>query len=214
MALELGPALKVAVDEVLAEIGARRQLVNVGPANAIVGKLCDVVGLVPIMPYHRLKWDNGGALVDVSAVEGVTMAPYAGGDPDTNAGIAAVWKSAFRSDPIEPVLTPEVLEEAVRTLDIWFMVAREDDGGRVVGLSEAGPGSYFSGIAVARSHWGKGLADALVLATCNEFMARGINDLNSMTRTTNRPSLALQDRLGWEIFEDGMMYATPVPDSE
>ena len=51
--------------------------------------------------------------------------------------------------------------------------------------------------------------DALVLRSCNEFMARGHNHLHSLTRKTNAPSLKLQARLGWEIYDEGNIWASP-----
>lgn len=206
---QLAPLMLNAAAAYLRKIGAPRLGVMAGDANPALQSAMLGFGLDPVMPYHRLKWTGDGTPVPVNRVEGVEYSVYRGGDAKTNEGIAKIWKSAFRADPIEPVLTPDVLEKAAERGDIWFLVARETATGRVVGVTEAGPGSYFSGIAVARSHWGKSLADALVLTTCNEFMAQGVNELNSMTRRNNAPSLKLQARLGWEVFEDGIFYATP-----
>lgn len=171
----------------------------------------DSTGLVPVMPHHAMGWNGAPIPLPVPDTDGIILDVYEGGNPATNAGISALWEWAFRRDPIGPVLTPEMLEDCAAHQDIWFVVARDPHAGRVVGVSEAGPGNFFSGIAVARSHWGTSLAEALSAATMNEFIARGHTSLHSMVRKTNRASVALHERMNWQITGGGNIYVTPPP---
>ncbi|MBO6783269.1 MAG: GNAT family N-acetyltransferase [Alphaproteobacteria bacterium] len=208
-AAALGHALHDAAGAFLAERGISRVAQSIQSDSALQQRIVGERGFEIVMPYHNLQWQGDDSPLAAPHVEGVTYEIYTGGDRSTNEQIEALWRRAFATEPLHPDLSPAWIETSVETLGIWYLVAHDETSGRVVGLSEAGPENFFSGIAVARSHWGTSLADALVLRSCNEFMSRGHDRLHSMTRKTNAPSLKLQDRLGWEIYADGDIWVSP-----
>lgn len=206
-----GRSLHEAIAPVLAERGIHRQAVMVRSDQHLLTKFVQACGFEITMSHHTMGWEGDGTRVTCPTVDDVTFSVYEGGDAALNEGIARLWEWAFRRDPVEPVLTPDVLETTVRDHDGWFVVAQENGTGRVVGISESGPGNFFSGIAVARSHWGTKVAEGLAAHTMNAFMDRGHNALHSMVRKTNRASLALHERMGWSITGEGNIYASPLP---
>jgi len=189
--------------------GITRLGILVRDGQHLLQSFIDSTDFVSVMEHHSMGWDGDPVPLPVPETDGVTLGVYVGGDADTNHGIATLWEWAFRRDPIGPVLTPDILEDCVAHQNIWFVVARDQNNGRVVGVSEAGPDSFFSGIAVARSHWGTSLAEALSAATMNEFITRGHTSLFSMVRKTNRASVALHERMNWNIKGGGKIYAPP-----
>lgn len=206
-----GRCLHEATARELATRNILRQAVLVRSDQKYVRKFVEACGFEVAMSHFTMGWDGDGHAVTVPPTEGVEFAVYEGGDAARNDEIAALWQWAFRRDPIQPVLTPEVLETSVRDFGIWFVLGLDTQSGRVVGVSEAGPGNFFSGIAVARSHWGTKVAEGLSAATMNEFMARGQASLHSMVRKTNRASIALHERMGWSVTGEGAIFVSPAP---
>lgn len=182
--------------------------VSVRDEQRLVQAFLDSSDLAPLQEHHTMGWSGEPVPLAVTQADGVSLEIYEGGDVQTNEGIATLWEWAFRRDTLLPVLTPEVLEEFAAREKVWFAVARDTGSGRVIGVSEAGPGSFFSGIAVARSHWGTTVAEGLAAATMNEFFNRGHTSLFSMVRKTNRASVALHERMNWKITGSGTIYAT------
>lgn len=206
-----GRALYEVSAAALAARGIKRQGILVRDEQHLVRKFVTASGFEEIMVHYTMGWEGDGTPVAVPDIEDVTLTVYEGGNPALNEGIATLWAWAFGRDPIEPVLTPPVLEAIVHEQDGWFVIAQETGSERVIGLSESGPGSFFSGIAVARSHWGTKVAEGLAAVTMNEFMTRGHNKLHSMVRKTNRASVALHERMGWSITGEGVIYISPLP---
>lgn len=204
-----GRALYEATMDLLVGTGIRRQAALARSDQKFVRKFVEACGFEIAMSHYTMGWKDDGSGVPEPAAEGVEFVIYRGGDAARNDEVAALWQWAFRRDPIEPVLTPDVLEISARDLDIWFVLALETKSGRLVGLSEAGPGSFFSGIAVARSHWGTKVAEGLSAATMEAFVERGHTEIHSMVRKTNRASVALHERMGWSIMGEGDIYVSP-----
>lgn len=204
-----GRGLYAATSGELADRGIRRQAVLVRSEQKYVRKFVEACDFEIAMSHFTMGWKGDGQAVTVPPTDKVDFAVYEGGDEALNQEIARLWEWAFRRDPIEPSLTPDILEQMVRDSDGWFVVAREHGAGRVVGVSESGPGNFFSGIAVARSHWGTKVAEGLAAVTMNEFMARGHTSLHSMVRKTNRASIALHERMGWSLTGEGAIYVSP-----
>lgn len=191
--------------------GILRFGVSVRDDQRLVRAFLDSSDLVPLQEFHTMGWSGDPVPLAVAQTDGVALDIYEGGDARTNSEIATLWEWAFRRDTLLPVLTPEVLEDCVARDKIWFAVARDTGNGQVVGVSEAGPGNFFSGIAVARSHWGTRVAEGLAAVTMNAFFTRGHTSLFSMVRKTNRASVALHERMNWKVTGSGTIYATPTP---
>lgn len=204
-------ALYDSTREFLSGRGIPRQVVNASGHNARFVRFLQETRFEPFMPFDSSHWQGDGTPSKVPKIENISFEIYASGDPITNDQIEAVWQSAFHSEPLGPSLSPKWIEHLNRFDNMWFMIAR-DKNQHVVGVSEGGPDNFFSGIAVAQSHKGTGLADALFVRSCNEFMARGQHHLHGITRKTNTASRKLQARHGWEIYDEGMIWATPEND--
>lgn len=210
-AVPFGQAMWNHVVEFGNENGISRFGVSVRDEQRLVQAFLDSSDLSPLQEHHAMGWSGEPVPLAVAQADGVSLEIYEGGDVQTNEGIATLWEWAFRRDTLLPVLTPEVLEESVARDKIWFAVARDTGNRRVVGVSEAGPGNFFSGIAVARSHWGTRVAEGLAAMTMNAFFTRGYTSLFSMVRKTNRASVALHERMNWKVTGSGTIYATPTP---
>lgn len=209
--IPFGQALLDAVVAYGHEHAITRIGISVRDDQHLVQKFLDSTDMTSVTEHHAMAWEGEAIAIDVKQTEGVSLEVYEGGSPQINVSIATLWEWAFRRDPLLPGLTPETIEDSVARDGIWFVIARTEDDGRVVGISEAGPGSFFSGIAVARSHWGTNLAEGLAAATMNEFIIRGQTSLHSMVRKTNRASVALHERMDWKITSGGNIYATAEP---
>lgn len=209
-----GRALFEATSRALTRQGFQRQAALARSDQKYVRKFVEACGFEVVMSHHTMGWEGDSTGVAVPPAVGVAFVIYQGGDAARNDEIVALWQWAFRRDPIQPVLTTEVLETSVCDFGVWFVLALDTESGRVVGVSEAGPGNFFSGIAVARSHWGTKVAEGLSAATMNEFIARGHTALHSMVRKTNRASIALHERMGWSITGEGEIYISPPADAK
>jgi putative acetyltransferase len=80
------------------------------------------------------------------------------------------------------------------------------DGERVVGWCDVVPKSHETlrhsgtlGMGVAASHRGIGVGAALLLATLDGALARGLTRVELIVRADNEPAIALYRRLGFEL---------------
>ncbi|SFH60429.1 GNAT family N-acetyltransferase [Albimonas pacifica] len=149
-------------------------------------------------PYQRLLVVSLPLDQPASAPpEGVSVAPHAGGDPEAEAEAAAIAWRMLRRERVWPELDgPALAEQMARPESLWLL-AREGATGRVVGVAETLPASgFYSMMAIARSHWGTGLADHMTRAGLRGMAERGAAFAFSLVRPENAASLKLQARSG------------------
>lgn len=203
----IGRALKEGMDTRLAARGFPQQMVSAKEDWDDVIPFLEATGFT--------KTGANAVMADVGdpysyrPVDGISCDVYTGGDPKLNADIADLFNRAFASDPSVAPTTGDLVQSRIEDEDMWTMVATEDATGKVVGLMECTRTGFLFSIAVARSHWGTGLADYLggrVLDHCRET---GQTGLWSLVRPTNRASMAFHERMGWQRVSTSILYASP-----
>ncbi|HWG85914.1 MAG TPA: GNAT family N-acetyltransferase [Deinococcales bacterium] len=109
-----------------------------------------------------------------------------------------------RSEPASPITLERfielVIEDSMTLHDAWF-VARH--GERYVGLSDlyrtASSPDLFTGLTgVLREYRGRGIALALKLRGIEYARERGVGRIRTNNASTNRPMLAVNEKLGFE----------------
>lgn len=205
VATELVTAIDAVVAQELARRGISKQILFV---TETTGYLRPVAEASPYV-YHDdtvfMSWD-GAPPCRERPVAGVELEFYEGGDALTDHAISELVIRSFAADPLFPALPPEFIAERTALGTVFYATAREQQSGHLVGVAEMTSYGMFERIAVARRHWGTGLADWLAAAMCNEMVRRGHKRLFSSVRSTNWASFALHERMGWKSDETAAVY--------
>lgn len=202
----LGKALGRAVGEELAARGFTREIVLVPQEQVSLCELLEARGFEPFRKLHGMGWTSDGSPVPAEPVPGIALRLYDGRDPALAEPVADLWRRAFAGDSFLAPMTAAEVERALRGEAGWMMLAVEEASGRLAGASEAGAGAMFVGIAVARAHWGRGVAELLAAASMQEFLRRGFTSLFSHVDVSNAASLSLHRRMGWRRLDDWTVY--------
>ncbi|MDF2234783.1 GNAT family N-acetyltransferase [Albimonas sp. CAU 1670] len=144
--------------------------------------------------------------------EGVAVAPHDGGDPAAEAEAADLSWRMMRREGVWPRLDGPAVAALMAAPDSLWLLARDAASGRVVGVAETSPQmGFYSMMAIARSHWGTGLADHMTREGLRAMAARGATHAFSLVRPGNAASLKLQARAGAAPTGAMMMFARKVP---
>ncbi|MGB0697081.1 MAG: GNAT family N-acetyltransferase [Rhodospirillaceae bacterium] len=131
--------------------------------------------------------------------DGIRYQMYQGGDEALNAEIAALEARLYAVDARSMVALNSV--DPARFSDPnRFLILAFDADNRLIGEAEGVIDPAFATrLGVARSHWGKGVADELSNRVIGRFAALGIPVFRSMVRETNHASIRMQKRVGLTV---------------
>lgn len=155
----------------------------------------------------RMTWI--AAPISATPAAGVAVQRYAGGNAALSAAAAALYNRYNGAEELWHPVDGAGLDGLIAEGETEWYLALAD--GRPVGVAQITLDGFFVGIAVARSHWGVGVADHLAGAVMEEMHRRGLQRLSSSVRPSNAASLSLHERMGWVENGAAICYRIKVP---
>ena len=161
--------------------------------------ILELAGFSPHSKVLRVEWT--GQFIRTTDAGPVLFERYAGGSLETDQAIVDLYERSFRRSRFAAPLRLQRLwkpwpGQQFREYALGWM------NDSLVGLVEWG---FFSGtavmntMAVARSCWGTGLAQALMTWVMQIILQEGHRSILGTTQSNNAASIAVQQKLGWQI---------------
>jgi ribosomal protein S18 acetylase RimI-like enzyme len=176
------------------------QVVNAAPClSPVLAPLLEANGFSFSFKVWRLEWR--GESVTVVDPAPIRLERYTGGCHEIDAAIADLHNLSYRAARPKPSVDPDTLWRA-RTG--WqtreYLLAMGD--GRLVGFVEwcvIDGEAWIANIAVARTHWGAAIGDALVTQSIQYLVELGHRKVAALVRSTNAAVMRLSRELGCKV---------------
>ncbi|MEO1722924.1 MAG: GNAT family N-acetyltransferase [Pseudomonadota bacterium] len=167
---------------------------SVPDAYTAYGAYLDALGFAPHDALDCMELPTGVAPHPAPA--GVHATRYLG-DPEELDAIAAICNTALRNEHHVPPTDGEGIRRLMAMPGASWFIARETETGRIAAVAETNaPEGAFHMVAVRRRYWGTGLAEHIVTFALADLREAGVPVANTLVRSANAASIALQQRLG------------------
>jgi GNAT superfamily N-acetyltransferase len=167
--------------------------------SLLLRPLLEPEGFSPSFKVLRIEW-NGGS-VTVADPGTIRFERYVGDSQRIDAAVVELHNRSFRAARPKPPISLDRLWMRHASLEHReFVLAVEED--RLVGYAEwridAGE-AWIANYAVARSHWGTGIAGILCAKAMEAVLQHGHTKMAATIRSTNAAAMRQAQAFGWKI---------------